>query len=206
MLTSAQRAAVLFLAMPVDDRGESREAFCKTIGITTRTLDRWKADNREFMQALDKGRKAYDSSPDFHALCVRHKALARLNEGLEMEIGEGKGKISSSERRQYIDAVLKLTKEVSDSMDTIDRTHLSDAELVAEFLSRGIGDGLPALIECCDILGGATCTSSLPEPASPSCPPISDSEPVVVKKRRGRPPGSKNKGRGGLKVPPKVTT
>jgi len=212
MLSSAQRAAILFLAAPPEERGESRDNFCATIGITTRTLDRWKAENREFMQSLDKARKAYDSSPDFYALCVRRKALALINDGLAMPIGTKKGELSSSERRQYIDAALRETKQVSDTMDTIDRTHLSDAELVAEFLARGIGVELPALIECCDILTkGEPCSSSSPEPVSLSELPTSALEPVVAKAKRKykkRKPSAnpKPKGRGAVKVPPKAST
>jgi len=210
MLTSAQRAAVLFLAIPKEDRGETRIQFCSTIGITDRTLDRWQADNREFVQALDKARKAYDTSPDFYALCVRRRALALINDGLAMPIGTQPGELSSSERRQYIAAALAETKQVADSMDTIDRTHLSDAELVAEFLARGPSDGLTSLIECVDILqGGAVCTSS----SSDSLPELdastSDSSAVVVtasKPRKRKPAVTKNKGRGGLKLPPKAST
>lgn len=201
--------------MPAEDRAETKIAFAATIGVTTRTIDRWVADNREFAQALDKARKAYDTSPDFYALCVRHKALALINEGLEMPIGEGKGKLSSSERRQYIAAALAETKQVSDSMDTIDRTHLSDHELVAEFLSRNLADGTPALIECVDILKGeipcSTSSTSAVESSLECSVALSDTStvaPIAKKPKKPREKRGKMTGRGrpGVKVPKVAST
>ena len=159
---------MLFLSRPAEDRGETVEAFCNTIGITERTLVRWKA-KPEFAQALDKSRKAYDTSSDFYALCVRRKALELLDEGLAMPIGTGKGQLTSSERRQYIAAALAETKQVSDSLDTIDRSHMQDHELIGEILGRGN----PAeLIEVVDILKGCSWI-----PSSPSSPEPSPQEP-----------------------------
>lgn len=172
-LSAAQRSCVLFLSAPQHERTQTIEQFAQVIGVDRRTISRWQKD-REFAAALAKGRKAYSESPDYYALCVRQKGLQLLYEGMTKKVGKGKDEITSSERRQYISAVLAETKEVSDSMDVIDRTNLSDAELLAECINRDVGSDLPGFFAACDLLGVSSCSTSLPPSSDADCSPSED--------------------------------
>lgn len=131
-LSAPQKAAVRHLVAyeisPADTR-MSHTDWCKVMGITIRTLQRWQTDP-EFAAFLDQSLKDIEASADPFALCARTFALEQLFAMLS-EKGQ-----SSDSRRKVLKEILNATEHVADTGDIVDYSQLTDDDLLASVLNR----------------------------------------------------------------------
>lgn len=134
MLNQIQRAAIRHLVAyefsPPDTRLKHTE-WCEVMGVTTRTMERWRKDE-EFKKVYEKAMEDASETQDPFALYARQFALEQL-----LSMLQAKG-MSPTEKRRTIKDILTATEHVADAGDAVDYNDLSDDDLEAVALNRGV--------------------------------------------------------------------
>ena len=134
MLNPIQRAAIRHLVAyehsPPDTRLK-HAAWCEVMGITPRTLERWRKDE-EFARVFEKALADAEETADPFALYARQFALEQLVALLTDK------KLTATERRATIKDILAQTQHVHESGDAVDYNDMSDADLEAVALNRKV--------------------------------------------------------------------
>lgn len=132
MLTAIQKAAIRHLIAYDQSPPESRlshDEWSEQMGISKRTLERWKLTD-EFKSAWEQQRREMEETSDPYALVARTIALEQL-----MHLMNKKG-LTVTEKRMVIKDVMDSTKHVDSTGDVVDYSEMTDEDLVAAILSR----------------------------------------------------------------------
>ena len=134
-LTRQQQAAVIYFAIPKDERTMGVGEFCKEVlTVSERTLRNW-YDLPEFKGALKSARAEYNKrSGDLFEKAARAKAMMVMISGMKNPDKET--------QRKYATSVLREVKNVSEATDTISMQAFSDEQLIGQMFNLGLN--LPA--------------------------------------------------------------
>lgn len=131
-LSREQKAAVLFLAVPREERDLTIEEFSTDIlKMSTKRVHVWLKENEEFRAAVQEARHHYKSKKgDLFEQVLHYKAMSVMYAGMaDAEDQETK--------RKYASTVLREIKATVDTGDTVTYQGLSDEQLIAEMFKRG---------------------------------------------------------------------
>ena len=134
MLNAIQRAAIRHLVAYEFSPSESRlkhTEWCELMGVTTRTLERWRKDE-EFDKSYKKALEDAQESQDPFALYARQYALEQLLSMLQDK------KMSPTEKRRTIKDIMAATEHVADAGEAVDYNDLTDDDLEAIALNRNV--------------------------------------------------------------------
>lgn len=198
MLNPLQKAAIRHLVAyeysPPETRMEHTQ-FAELLNISVRTMQRWQQD-AEFKAALQAARDEAEASRDPFATFARQWSIEQLFALYS------KAK-TTNEKRQLLKEVLSLTDHVADYQDAVDYSDMSDEDLAAAILNRGLSAASMTEAELFALAKGATQdavpadTGGVPECAEPGADgddaagpgaardePAPDPEPAAPKRRR----------------------
>lgn len=167
MLNPHQRAAIQHLVAYSQSPPEGRishEQFCETIGITTRTLQLWRAitltcnecgttRTTQFNETQCKKCESGNVSttprfPEFYAAWKKSESEAvdagddlfaiKTRQWALEQLVSMYHKSKGSEKRQNLKMILDMTKDIADDGTPVDFSELSDDELVEAAMNRGV--------------------------------------------------------------------
>lgn len=132
MLNALQKAAVKHLAMKEFTPPESQMSdvkWCELMSVANNTLTRWKKD-LEFSRALEAEIDEIGKRADPFASAAREFAL----EQMVVQYEKAKG----GEKRHWLKLIMENTEHVKVTEEATDYSALSDDELEAKCVKRGL--------------------------------------------------------------------
>lgn len=145
-LSRKQQAAIVYLAIPKEERTMNLQEFCADVlEIDERQVRRW-YKTKEFQDSLKTAKAEYQKrAGDLFEKAARSKALMVMISGMKNSDKEV--------QRKYASTVLKEIKDTKNVADTVSYEARTDEALIAEMFERGFDLPASELKKFRDLIG-----------------------------------------------------